>query len=54
MSSMGKRFKQQCEFVHKIADDVIKKRRQTLVFFLISNHVSTKHGHVPKTDKESL
>ena len=31
MSSMGKQFKKNCDFVHKIADDVIKKRKQTLV-----------------------
>ena len=36
MSSMGKRFKKQCDFVHKIADDVIKKRKQTLVRFLFT------------------
>ena len=31
MSSLGKQFKKNCDFVHTVADEVIKKRKQTLV-----------------------
>ena len=31
MSSLGKQFKKNCDYVHTVADEVIKKRKQTLV-----------------------
>lgn len=30
LSSLGKRFKKQCDFVHTVAEEVIKKRKETL------------------------
>ena len=35
LSPVGRQFKRNCDYVHGVADDIIKKRRETLVRFYI-------------------
>jgi hypothetical protein len=40
-TKMGKKYKQDCDFVHGVAEDIINKRRRTLVF-IKNNSIPTK------------